>query len=334
MRKLVGLIILVMFMALLVACGDPTATTAPATTAAASKAGSADDAVKEIAPSTQSGDYKMPLDSTPDLDGANIYFTAANSKGSGVFKVPAGGGAASPVFTGAPFAGAKGIAMSPDGKQIYVADPKVSAGGKTGQLFSLAVEGGAPQPVAGSAGTAPQNLDVVNENGQTDIYFSGKDPASGQPALLKLPATGSETATVVAKGAPLVEPDGVAVTKAGLIYLSDRAAAGNGLGKVFKVAGGAVTPVVEKVKTGNPAGIALNKDETALLVSALQMDKASDQVLVVNLGTMETASVTKVVSQNSAAGGVHILPSRDKNIFSWADLTAGGAGTVYRVELK
>ena len=334
MKKLVNLGILVILVALLVACGDPTATQVPAPTAAAAKAGSADDAVKEIAPASQSGDYKTPLDSTPDLDGANIYFTATNSKGPGVFKVPAGGGGATAVFTGAPFAGPKGIAMSPDGKQLYVADPKASAGGKTGQLFSLALEGGAPRPLAGSAGTAPQNLDVVNENGQTVIYFSGKDPASGQPALLKLPAAGSEAATVVAKGAPLVEPDGVAVTKSGLIYLSDRAAAGGGIGKVFKVAGGAVTPVVEKVKTGNPAGIALNKDETALLVSALQMDKASDQVLVVNLGNFETASVAKVVSQNSAAGGVHIIPSRDKNIFSWADLTAGGAGTVYRVELK
>ncbi len=327
----------VLLASLLVACGgDPTATSLPATTlaatAATSKVSLGDDLVQTANVANQSGNFNTPLDSTPDLDGTNIYFTASSPKGPGVFKVAAAGGAATEVVTGAPFVAPRGIAISPDGKQIYIADPKASAaGGKIGQIFVLPIGGGSPTPLAGSAGTAPQNLDIVSQAGQMVIYFSGKEPTGEQAALFKLPAAGAEAPEVVVKGAPLVEPDGVAVTRSGVIYLSDRTAAGGELGKIFKVSGSSVTPIVEKIKTGSPAGIALTKDDAILLISALQMDKPSDQVFLVNLSTLETGSVTKVVSANRSAGGLHIIPSRDKNLFSWADLTAGSSGSVYRI---
>ena len=58
--------------------------------------------------------------------------------------------------------------------------------------------------------------------------------------------------------------------------------------------------------------------------AALQPDRDSDQVLLVNLSTLQTGSVTKVIEQNHSAGGVH--RARNKNVFSWADLTAGPGG--------
>src|SRR5690349_13311667 len=119
MKKLSLVSGLLLILGLLVACGDATPTAAPvATTAAASTTSqamaSADAAVKEIKQATQSGDYSSPLDSTPDPEGTNIYFTATGPKGQGVFKVPAAGGAASEVFTGAPFVAPRGIYMSAD----------------------------------------------------------------------------------------------------------------------------------------------------------------------------------------------------------------------------
>src|SRR4051794_19277227 len=121
----------------------------------------------------------------PDLDATTIYFTASGPQGPGVFRVPSAGGAASAVVAGAPFAAPRTLAMSPDGATLYVADPGAGSGG---QIFMLSTTGGAPTPVRGSAGTVRQNLTVVSENGQPMIYFSGKEPGSGQAALLKLAA--------------------------------------------------------------------------------------------------------------------------------------------------
>ena len=66
------------------------------------------DVVKSITIASQSGDYRTPLDSTPDPDGHTIYFTATGSHGPGVFKVDANGGKVAPVAAGAPFVAPRG----------------------------------------------------------------------------------------------------------------------------------------------------------------------------------------------------------------------------------
>lgn len=275
------------------------------------------DSVQSVEVAVESGAFQGPLDSTPDADATNVYFTAASQKGPGVFRVPAAGGAATEVAVGQPFVAPRGLAISGDGKQIYVADQQA------GQIFVVPAAGGAPAALRGSEGTAPRGLDVVREGGQDVVYFTGKNPGDGQAGVFKLPAGGG-TLTVVAKGAPLVEPDGVTVSQAGVVYVTDRSAAGSGAGSVFKISGTTVSKLVDRVRTGDPAGLALTLDESVLLVSALQPDRDSDQVLLVNLSTLQTGSVTKVIEQNHSAGGVH--RARNKNVFSWADLTAGRSG--------
>jgi hypothetical protein len=116
------------------------------------------------------------------------------------------------------------------------------------------------------------------------------------------------------------------------VSVSDHAAAGGGFGRIFKIDSGAVTSIVDRVRVGNPAGVALTFDEKVLLISALQADRDSDQVLLVNLNTRETGSVTKGIAENKNAGGVH--RARNSNVFSWSDLTSGGRGRVYRIEVQ
>jgi len=280
-----------------------------------------DSLVSLIAEATQSGAYQTPLDATPNLNGSTIYFTAHGPHGAGVFQVPAAGGAATEVFTGKPFLSPRGITLSADGQQLYVADPTA------GHIFVLSVTGGTPTVLKGSAGTAPQNLSIV----QQTLYFTGIDPASKLAAVLKLPIAGADAPTVIARGAPLVAPDGVVANQAGTIYVSDRSASGNGLGTVFKIVGTAVTPLLSHIHLGNPAGIALSPDESLLLISALQASNLHDQVLLLNLATLQTGSVTKVVGLNvDDAGGLHASPG-DKNILAWAGKYGKGNGGVYMV---
>jgi sugar lactone lactonase YvrE len=288
--------------------------------------------VSAITMATRSGAFERPLDSTPDLSGTTIYFTASGPHGPGVFRVPTAGGAATEVYTGSPFVRPRGIAMSPDGQKIFVTDPAAGQAAQTGgEIFVLPLGVSKPSVLPGSAGTAPEDLDVVSRGGRQVVYFSGKDPATGQPAVMALPVTGGTAPQAIAEGGPLVMPDGVAVTHHGVVYVADRAAAGSGLGEIFKITNRRVVPILNEVRTGNPAGIALTRDDGVLLVSALQRHAQRDQVVLVDLATLLTGSVTKVVSQNHAAGGVHaqpeglvapIQPIVKPQLFSWADTRA------------
>jgi sugar lactone lactonase YvrE len=287
-----------------------------------------DSSVSSMSVATKKGTFHSPLDSTPNLNGKIIYFTASNAHGSGVFQVTADGGMATEVFVGSPFVHPRGIAISPDGQMLYIADPGAD------QIFSLAVTGGKPSPLADSKGTMPQNLNVVMQDGQQVIYFTGKVPMSDEGAVLRLSVQGGSGVSVIAKGDPLVAPDGIVVTRTGIIYVADRMAAGSGAGEVFKLSGTTLTSVVDPVHLGNPAGIALSPDETILLASAFQRNSSHDEVLLVDLKSLHTGAVTKVVGQNTNdSGGLHASPGV-RGVLSWCGVTVGGSGTVYRVNLS
>src|SRR4029079_7284574 len=131
--------------------------------------------------------------------------------------------------------------------------------GTNGGIFSLPAAGGAAAALAGSEGRAPRGLDVRQPGGQDTIYFTGTNPAGGQPAIYSLAASGG-TATILASGAALMDPDGIVVTGGGAAYVSDHTGDG-GQGRVVKVADGKVTTVVDTVRLNRPAGVALTLNE-------------------------------------------------------------------------
>jgi Tol biopolymer transport system component len=314
-----GFLVLALLLASCSTAAAPTSTASSKTPPAT--LGNASISSITLAAKSDGATFHTPLDSTPDVEATTIYFTATGSHGPGIFRVPAGGGAVTEVFSGAPFVAPRALAFSPDGTRLVITD---TAADRTGELFTLAINGGTPLPIKGSQGSAPENLNVYKQNGQQLVYFTGKDPQSRQPAVLTLPITGASAPTVVVKGAPLLAPDGIVVAPSGVIYLTDRGTRDQG--KVFEIEGSTVTTVVNQTHMGNPAGIGLSPDASLLLVSAHQPNSSFDEVLLVNLNTRQTGAVTTIVGQNSYAGGLHVSPGH-KVVFSWADTQ----GTVYRV---
>jgi DNA-binding beta-propeller fold protein YncE len=256
--------------------------------------------------------FDTPFDAAPDPQGKMVYFTATGGEGAGVFRVPFAGGPSEKLATGAPFVEPRGLAVGTDGAHVYVADPQ--AGG----LFALPTAGGAPEAVAGTAGTAPRGVEVARENDADVLFFSGADAGSKQPAVFKIAPAGAGAPTVIAKGAPLVEPVGIAVASDGTLYVADRQAGGNGTGSVFRIAGGKVEQVAGNFRAGSPVvGAALTQDEKALLVSALDTARDSAQVLLIELGSLQQAIVNKVIEANVGSGGIH--RAYESGVFAWAD---------------
>ncbi len=272
-----------------------------------------DHLIKHVEVATRGGEFRGVVDATPGPDGRTTYFTATGPEGPGVFRVPATGGSATVVVTGPPFEKPVGIAVSTDGGRLFVADTQ--AGG--GAVFSVASSGGRPDPVAGTERTAPRGIDVVRAGGQDVLFFAGRDRNDGSPGVFRVP-TGGGAPTPVAKGSPLVSPDAVTVTKAGVVFVTDRGSAG-GRGAVYRVVGSTPERIAE-LRAPNLAGLALTRDESTLLVSALS-EAGTDQVLVIDVPTLRSRVFSKMIGENREGGGLH--RAHDVDVFAWADFVAG-----------
>ena len=308
------------------------------------------DAVRTIEPAAvgSTTSFHAPMDATPDPDGNQFYFTAMSSQGAGLFAVPATGGAVVTLTVGAPLVAPVGLVVSTDGQSIYIADTNAAVSTTqaitaktpltaTGALFSLPSSGGRPTLIAGTEHTAPRGITVVKENDVDVIYFTGVASEDGQPAVMKIPASGG-TLTVLEKGGQLVAPAGIAVSKTGAIYIADQAASGGEWGSVFRFnlhphAGRSshAELLADRVRMGNPAGITLTFDESLLLVSTLETNARTSQVLVINTTTRDQGIVNKIVGVNTASGGLH--RAHNNNVMVWCGVTAGtgGQGIVYRI---
>lgn len=264
----------------------------------------------------------VPFDSVPSPDAQTIYFTANGSSGPAIYSVAATGGETTLLANGAPFAAPWGLSISSDGQTLYVADLGAEQSSEGNAIFALPASGGTATRLEPTAGTHPNVPEVVSENGSDMLYYSGFDPADQQPAIFKLDPTQSAAPTVVFKGAPLAWPSGVAVTKAGVVYVMDMAAAGTDRGALYRIQEGKAEELATGIRTsGWIAGATLTLDDALLLVSTLHAEQGTAQVLTVNTASGELGLINKGISANTGAGGVH--RAHQVNTFSWADLPSG-----------
>jgi DNA-binding beta-propeller fold protein YncE len=320
LKRFVGLGLACLLGGILIACGGaPSATTTAIPAAGQPELPLLNEAIDTV---TRVADARgwTPFDSVLSPDAQVVYFTANGTSGPAVYKVAASGGAVTTVASGAPFSAPWGLSISTDGQSLYVADLGGENTGDGNAVFALPVSGGTPVRMEMTVGTRPNVPEVVSEQGVDMLYYSGFDPSDQQPAIFKLNPAQSEAATVVFKGAPLAWPSGIAVTKAGVVYVMDLAASGNDLGAVYRVQNGKAETLVDQIRTsGRIAGAALTLDESILLVSNLHKEQGTAQVLAVTLSTGAVSVINKGIATNTGAGGVH--RAHRVNRFSWADIT-------------
>ncbi len=279
----------------------------------------------------------MPVDATPSPDGKDIYFIAFSSRKDedgirtervpAVFKVPATGGAPAKLFEGSPLISPFGITISDDGQTLFIADSSADGGGETdrsdGRVFSMSAAGGSPTGLAGTEGITPAGVEAAGAS----LFVTGRK--DGKPGLFKT-GIGGGAVSAVASGAPFSDPGGVAVSRDGIAYVVDTGSAINGqaLASVVKVMPDGKTEIVlEGINVGHPAGIALVKDETAILVSGLDPAQGTDRVYRVELGSKSVRQLKGTIGEFYESAGLH--RARFADVYAWADSHANNTGTVY-----
>lgn len=268
--------------------------------------------------------FVSPFDAVPSPDGSKVYFTAI-SKTYGPSVFTAGADGSNPALLASGLVSPFGITVSDDGATLFIAD----AGYETeteegGMILTLPATGGTVTPLAGTEGTKPRGLEVQGDR----LYYSGVTGKGKKrlPAVYSVGLAGGQP-TMLVSGKPLKDPSGIAVTKAGEVYVLDTAAASTNHATVFSIKDGVATEFKTDIAVGYPGGIALSLDDTTLFVSALDDTTARDVVFVVNIASKETTEFTKSIDKFSESAGLH--RARNAGVFAWADGQANKSGTVF-----
>lgn len=275
-----------------------------------------------------------PIDATPDGAGDNVYVVGLDKDSSAVINQAKMDGSApsTPLWTGDPLVSPLNIAASTDSKTLFIADPAAEdAADKLGRIFTIPATGGTLDIVTNADGYRARGLEIMSEDGKDMIFFAGTDPM-GEAGIFKVPADNSGPVVPVASGGGMVDPSGVVVSANGAVYACDTVQDADGLGSVFSVKDGVATTIATGVRAGFPCGVSLSSDDSTLIVSALDPEKHTDTVVLINLSTNEITYFSDGIDTFLESAGLHRAKDGG-NTYAWADSQAGETGTVFRVKL-
>jgi sugar lactone lactonase YvrE len=276
-----------------------------------------------------------PFDATPTPDADGVFYTALipptaedGASTGALFKLGTGAGS-TPTMVAEGFNAPVGLAVSTDGQSVFVAD--VSGTDETGRtegglVYRVGASGGTPAELTGTIGYHPRALEVRNESGTDQLYFSGNDPADGVAGVFRTTADGM-TISPVLKGAPLADPSGIALAANGDVFVADTVGA-EGEAGIYKISGGQATLLVGGLRVGYPAGVAISADGSHLLVSGHVADGAQAAVYRVEIASAASTTITMGIEGNTVSAGVH--RAHNKDTFAWANADPAG-GTVYLI---
>lgn len=304
--------------------GAPGTTGASGTGGGGGAGGDAPYAVSPLVPA-------IAFDATPDTGGAYVYFTGLGADGrAGVFRIGAQGGAgAAEIAAGPPLVAPLGIATSADGGRLFVADPGAgdAALDDAGALFAIDLPGGAVAPIDGGEGLQARGLEVARgADNEERIIFSGRDRDDGQPGVFSLPARGGEV-SALAKGSPLVDPSGIAVAGPGDIFVCDTLASPDKTATIFRIEDGFVSPFATGLHVGYPCGIALTRDDAALLVLTRDPTRGADEVVWIEVASGARSATAAGAPGHDEPGGLH--RARGADVFAFVDHRAQEQGSVF-----
>lgn len=262
--------------------------------------------------------FWSPFDACPDPDGRRIFFVALSSESEGpaVFSVESPGATPVALHAGDPFATPFEEVVASDGASLYISDPAAQddeEGLRTGTIFRLSTTGGAPSSLAGAEGRRPLGLTLAEIEGRSRLFFTGSRE-DGSAAVFGLDPEGGGPDLVYA-GSPLSRPGGIAVAGDGSVCLTDQGTLG--VGAVVRIRDGAAEVMAEGLELGFPAGIALNRSDTQLLVSGRDSDTEGSVVYVIDLATSVIRRFNDGIALSTEPAGLGRALRAD--IFAWAD---------------
>ena len=292
-----------------------------------------------LTPVASSG-FTRPADAVSTHDGTTFYFTGIRPGADGeedeaaIFSVPATGGAAAVVHSGAPLGNPTGLVMSCDGSSLYVADMGISAAQDEedppmterpevgAEIYRIDTATGALVPLTSTGIGRPTGL-ALSDDCET-LYVTGWTPA-GMPSVFTLPAAGG-TAQPLLTGEPLLAPTGIHVDKDDVAWVMDYLARGpEGSGVLFAISpDGSANAVVSGLDMGVPGGVSLDSTGTYAVIPTVNSDGQA-QLTAVTLASGEVQQVPATAMKDPAG----IRTARNAAVFAVVDAESG---TIYAAQ--
>ena len=275
--------------------------------------------------------FFSPFDAVPSPDGATVYFTAldtATGKGA-VYSVPAAGGTVTTIAVG--MVAPTGIAVSGDGKTLYVADEggaeDVASGDitKDAGLFYTVGTAAASTPTVAAKGGRPHSVTVARDAGCKDVVYVGTW-TGGVPTISTF-AGGAFTMAVATK----FEASGIDVAADGTLFWVETVGGPWASIQTAK-AGGTGTAVASGLYVGYPAGLALSPDGKNLVLSALAPTDGTDSLVKLDTGG-KTLTQQQPATDKASIESAGLHRALAANVFAFVDgLGSTGTGAVYLVK--
>src|SRR5262249_23610762 len=128
--------------------------------------------------------------------------------------------------------------------------------------------------------------------------------------------------------AGLIDPTGVTVASSGEVYVLDAESIDSATRRIVKVTSGKAMPLVQGLRVGFPAGIALAENQQILLVASTDPATGANRFQRLTLsGAPAGAPATTGVASFSEPAGLH--RSQRADTYAFVDSGANGSGTVF-----
>ena len=271
------------------------------------------------------GGFTSPLDAVSSHDGQTFYFSALDSAGQpAIFSVPAAGGDAQVLHSGAPLSAPGPLVLSCDSRTLFLGD------GAAG-LFSMSVDGGALSQLEVDGLSRLSGLALNSDCSQ--LHMTGMT-LEGAPALLRIAAPGRASSglsplqeglpppdSTLAQGGMLNNPTGLYVDDGGISWVMDQVAGeDSGQGVLFAIdLDGSVEVVADNLNVSTPAGVSLNSTgEVAVIPS--RDSSGQGQLTRIELATGTVTHAQLALELLDATG---IRTARDVSVMVVVDREGG-----------